>query len=70
MSTPKHAKDPEEDREPQRRTDDEEASIDETKVSKGAREEHDEEDLAEDLAENDLEDLAADDAMDGEGPDA
>ncbi len=73
MSNPKHAKDPEEDREPQRRPDDEEASIDESKVSRVALDEPDEpdeEDLAEDLAEDDLEDLAIDDAMNGEGPDA
>jgi len=70
MPTPKVPKDPQEERVPQRRSDDEEASIDESKVSPVALAEHDEEDLAEDLAEDDLEDLAEDDAKDAEGPDA
>jgi hypothetical protein len=70
MSNPMRTKDPEEDREPQRRQDDEEASLDESKVSRVTLDDADEEDLAEDLAENDLEDLATDDAMNGEGPDA
>jgi hypothetical protein len=68
MPTPKAPKDPQEDREPQRREDfgvEEEADIEESKAPMAHAEVDDEE-----LAEADLEELSEDDLKDMEGPDA